>query len=1067
MATLLHARSFGVSSRAGSGSCRVEPKKSGSGSQLEVAPESGQSVCIRILQTVASKEKTKLEREAADGAHNGEAIAALTELFQKLHEEHEDGFSNATTATGSWQRESPASSEGVENADGLLSRIEEEFKELIPYKGRNVSARPIHFAVWWCAKAMQRPYGVASGRSCERSTETLALQLLLRAGADPMSRAHYQGRGNQTVELGAMHIAAGLGCAVLMQVLFEAATDGFLMVNEYCAIGLRKFYTPLHDAAFCGKEEAAVWLLEHRADPMAQNCDGFTALHWLAYRGLDKEDQVDVIVKALLKAGANLESKTSNDVPDARWRNLTPLQLSVQAGSQFPKQLLHLLSKSYSIITAEQCQGCESSSIFEDTALMSTHSTQAAVMFAKRIRDEGGEKARLKMILDAQRDNAVDCFASLFHMAPEAATEMLDMLMEAPLVCDAGHHPLCGRVILSSFWNPDSTMACAYQPDMKPKSISGGAGSVRWPAWSYDASKASTGEAACPPWHSNFVKVPAPENQRSSDVVDVEYSALLIPNILDIDIFMAISFSPDSALKIFHSRAVRGAVHCLWVHLVSRAFVLNFLLDFSDLVILSIWGLTPVGGGFCERLMLSDADVAPPPRVHWPALYILVLAGFLRDFVNLAWWYHSLCSKWRSHYQSWQEQSGSSSDLLTSVSALLGATNSYSSLDLALAADQLPDDEASKLRSGLHSLWHPRKALDWSGNTLLSQLVVGFSKCVFLILAAPGQTSSHDTTGPMVPVVVLALAVTIALMCWKLIYLLRVSAFSGKKILVLLQTLQTGAMQEILLLAFLIFGAFLLVCCVLSNTWSPIFIAGALYDGMFFQEGIPQLGLAIDPPDPEKNSTLGVPTAAGSPGSLLRNATMIFNQGGLFWFSVLFLQLIVAVFSNTYGQLEEISELLFVKERSKYITMCLLSLQKYHFPDSLETECVVRAVKGGTFIIFLMASATWASCFLRGWGSHPVLILATAALLAASQVSLQALVMQSHWFARQDGAEGPSEEHFLWVCASPHEEEQPTVNSTAKAEEIEHRLRALQEQLDDTIGAMNHKMDLLLQLQKR
>ena len=87
---------------------------------------------------------------------------------------------------------------------------------------------------------------------------------------------------------------------------------------------------------------------------------------------------------------------------------------------------------------------------------------------------------------------------------------------------------------------------------------------MRWPEWKYDT---SVGQA--PAWHSSFLQVPKEHQARSSKVFDVETLVLLLPNILDIDIFMALASTRSVHRHIFNSLAIKAAVHCLWMELIS------------------------------------------------------------------------------------------------------------------------------------------------------------------------------------------------------------------------------------------------------------------------------------------------------------------------------------------------------------------------------------------------------------------------------------------------------------------------------------------------------------------
>lgn len=979
-----------------------------------------QQTCAELLEVLAQREQRWLEEQASSGSPEAAAKAVAFANFVE----------SSFFMGGSWARstarpevlnadsyESLHSSQSVvpqaHSSAGLFRRIEEDFTDLLKYKGRPVSGKPLHFAVWWCAT--KAPLGAPAGSALSTAIQmqdAVLVRLLLRAMANPQAKARYQGRGNQTVELGAMHIAAGLGCVPALQALLDTSMgEPELMVNEYCTMGGAHFYTPLHDAAFCGKQEAVQWLLENTANPMLKNIDGFTPLHWLAYRGLDREDQVEGIVRLLLKSGASLDSRTSDDVPETRWRNLIPLELSVEPGSQFPKRLLYLLAPSFQVVENPSCvQATSTRSIFEDMALMSARSTEAAFLFAQKIHNEGGESARVKIVIDAQREHAVGSIASLFHMAPEAATDLLNMLTDSPHVADPGHHPLSTRAILGSWWFASNSMTSAYEPDRTSKRM-GDLTAVKWPEWKYDAAKAAQGQAGFPAWHNNLVRAPAPENVRRSNVSDVEYSVLLLPNILDHDIFMALASCQPSADKVFTSLSVRGAIHCLWVNLISAVFVLTLWLNLLELVCLGVWGLTPAGRATGARLFLGPEEPLPSPSLHSPRFSSVLAAGLLRDILNLLWWYYSLCKNWRRHLRDWKEGSR----------------------------------RGKAMQAGLHALWHPSKALDLSHNTTMPELVLAAIKAVFLWNVGPAVQLKTDETIEMTGQQVTLLALNLFLQCGKLIYMLRVSSVSGKKILVLLKTLLSGAMREMMLVALLVFASFFLTALILSKEFSVGFVGVALFRGLLFGEGSGLDALGFSLVTPEENQRTD------------KRFLSLLSLMGALSFVVVILNLIVAIYSNTYGQLEENSELLFQKERAKYSCMCLLSLQKLHFSNATAQVWVSRGVKLATAAALATAIALWVQ------RPDSAVAMSCAAVLAAlAQVSLQAIMMQSVWFGRQKGGtEGPPEDHFLWICSKTDDPDLSVSAYSARFEELDERLDMLERITGHISRSIDEKFDAL------
>eukprot|EP00930_Biecheleria_cincta_P082415 TRINITY_DN7214_c0_g1_i1.p1 TRINITY_DN7214_c0_g1~~TRINITY_DN7214_c0_g1_i1.p1 ORF type:complete len:1150 (+),score=203.33 TRINITY_DN7214_c0_g1_i1:212-3661(+) len=892
----------------------------------------------------------------------------------------------------------------------LESRIEQDYEKLITYKNRDLLARPLHFAIWIVSNhemfGSREDAFVGYPRGHEMS-------LLLSKKADPMSTAYYK-RKDEKVELSAMHIAAGLGCICAMELLLESSPHNeHEVLNRYCLKDGLPYYAPLHDAAFCGQKAAAVWLLDKKATPTAKNAEGWTPLHWLACRGLDSAvEDVEDIVKSLLKNKASVREGTA-DISDRDNANLIPLELAVKPGSLFPKHLLYLLAPSYEALEQGQLAPSMSrgnlmsnSSFFEDLALMSSHSYRAAHDFATKICAHG-EFACSKAVADAQRPNSVDCIASLFHMAPEAAACMLGILVETPLMESPGHHGLSSRAVLSG-----RQMRCDYQPDSKEQNLGPHQLRVSWPLWKFNSDSHTA-----PPWHERLIRTPPEIQSRSLSVFDVETKALLLPNILDIDIFMAWSSARGVHRDIFKSLPIRGAIQCLWDSLVGPVFHLTLLFHLVDGIVLLAWGLTPAGMPLFSRLSAVDSgSTLPKSGCSEPVLWNLVLASVIREGVSTAWWFLSLCSKWRKHLKnsrSWNVQG---------------------------------HGEDQVLLSGLHTLWHPLKIFDFSHGTQLLDICLCVFKALFLMLlhVEPDMDFMTDWQQAL-------LAVCFFMQALLFVYNLRVSSFGGKKILVLLKTLSSGAVGEVFMVALLILGCFISTAMMLDRSGSVGWVFLSLFRGLLLGDGAGLDNLGFDIESDQRITEDSMMVHLLNLMSILGTITFI-----------LILNMVIAIYSTEYSRLESQSDALFNLERARYSCNCLLGLMKLK--------------QNRPFVLWAMR-LLWVAC-LAGvvvilWFFHrqqgPL-----AVLLAVAQVTLQALMMRSDWFTLgANGSEGPSEAHYLWICykCDKSEEQDPfgldSIREQAFRSQADGELELLLSDLKEKLLDMPSKTEMLEMMSRR
>lgn len=217
-------------------------------------------------------------------------------------------------------------------------------------------------------------------------------------------------------------------------------------------------------------------------------------------------------------------------------------------------------------------------------------------------------------------NGAVDRIAALLYMVPAAGAAILDMLTLPPMVQDAAKHPVPSRAALHT-----GPARCTYQPDtMKRRHLI-------WPQWEYDADN-----QVHPEWHSGFLPRRA-GGVRQDSVYDVDVKVVLLPNLLDVDIFMALTRTWETDNHVFAKLPIQGAIYCLWDKLVWPIFASSWLFMGVELAVLLRWGL--------QTSEEKQSNSLQNLHVYWSIL----LAGAVREGLNLLWWLLAHWSKWHSH----------------------------------------------------------------------------------------------------------------------------------------------------------------------------------------------------------------------------------------------------------------------------------------------------------------------------------------------------------------------------------------------------------------------------------
>ena len=89
---------------------------------------------------------------------------------------------------------------------------------------------------------------------------------------------------------------------------------------------------------------------------------------------------------------------------------------------------------------------------------------------------------------------------------------------------------------------------------------------IRWPTWTFNRSESLLKRV--PAWHGHFVPEPKEHQGRQDHIYEVDVKVLLLPNIMDMDIFMAIARIWPFHERMFKKMTMRAIVGCLWYDII-------------------------------------------------------------------------------------------------------------------------------------------------------------------------------------------------------------------------------------------------------------------------------------------------------------------------------------------------------------------------------------------------------------------------------------------------------------------------------------------------------------------
>ncbi|CAE8604745.1 unnamed protein product [Polarella glacialis] len=540
--------------------------------------------------------------------------------------------------------------------------------------------------------------------------------------------------------------------------------------------GDEPYYTPLCESTYSGNNDVSMWLLNHQADAQKTNKEGVTPLHFVSMRGitggLEADDGLSKLVKCLRRAGASLTSRIPDSHYDEKLRGKIPLQLAAADSSRFPKRMMHLLAPCLHSQRRFQPR------FFSDISFLTTINNEAADEIVRALVHKVTKEPDVLTTfrLDAQLPGQTDRLAGIMYAAPQAAATMMDMLMVDPEVQDADKHNFPTR---RRFWrgfdNPH--MTCIYRPDVIQRE------GVMLPAWKFDSAKAWEDQPDIA-WHRGFLPEFSSDSTRSNrhNVYSVSVKSILLPNVLDIDMFMALAQTEKDQLSVFSKLSVQGMIHCLWDNLIQDLWLASMVMNFTELLAYAWWGL----------LWHDELPTGDKSQVRFCCA--VITAGALRQFLNMGVLTYNLLRKWRNH------------------------------TDMTMA-----------------SMWRPTSSLylDWCPPTLfLSLIELAFSWETQRAAASGQDFQMNDQQA-------LLMAFNVLVKCSKMLYAFRLCTL-GMRIHAIIESLLGGATREMLIITVSIFLSFSVAFAVLDSGHGFGWVIASAYRGLLYGDGDGMNNLGLD-----------------------------------------------------------------------------------------------------------------------------------------------------------------------------------------------------------------------------
>jgi len=256
-----------------------------------------------------------------------------------------------------------------------------------------------------------------------------------------------------------------------------------------------------------------------------------------------------------------------SDPTAADQRNSTALQIGARMSSGYPKQMLHLLTKSYHCPAKSQ--------LFNEVSTIAQANPTAAVVLLEKMQEVhvGDVKKRLfeEVLEQVKEGRHMEKFITILKMSPVAGFRLLELLMIEPQLQDPQRYPLPLYAVI-----PNGRMLCSYQP----------ANDGDRPAWMNKPSP--------PAWHSELRKNLPSNLQSRRDVYEVDVRVLHLPGVVNMQVLSILSMLKQdwSQLSIMDGVSVNGIITHAWSKCWSQ-FYCNIAWEILLLLVLLIVGIAP------------------------------------------------------------------------------------------------------------------------------------------------------------------------------------------------------------------------------------------------------------------------------------------------------------------------------------------------------------------------------------------------------------------------------------------------------------------------------------------